>query len=630
MLAVMCALPVVAAVAAMTAEPAHAEEPSQQSLDDAAAQQLVDRFAPIMMVKQQEGDCDAQGEPYRPAAVETVLDNPDVALRQISFGAPVVTRAPSAADLFDRGEGFYLDFPGSALTPGCLYEQDFRRYNGAQRPVIYAHIVQQPDVPDKIFVQYWFYWYFNDWNDKHESDWEGITLAFDAATVEAALQTEPVAVGYSQHEGGERAGWTDDKLEREGDRPVVYSSVGSHASYFSSTIFLGRGATEGFGCDNTSGPSARVDPAVVLLPDEATDPSDPFAWLAFDGRWGEHQSGPFNGPTGPNAKAHWLEPAPWFDELRDSSVVIPAGDSVLVEVIDVFCNAAEWGAGALITLTVTPTRVVLSSILLIIGLTFLARRTDWSPTPASPIRRRRRAGQIVRTAGRCYAHQPKVFILAGLVYLPAAIVTGLLARLVQLIPLVGTFLSLAKNSGGTNLILAALVGSVANVAAFFVVNAVVADYLDHERVGVDGLVDAVRHIWSRRRDLLGAYVRTFAVVFVLLASFVGIPWGIRQLVRYQFVPQAVALDGQDARGALRSSSDAVRGRWFHTALLAALLNGLVLVIALGVALALLVLASGLPLWLFAGLAALVGALVVPFASIAMTLLYGDALAAADE
>jgi hypothetical protein len=57
-----------------------------------------------------------------------------------------------------------------------------------------------------------------------------------------------------------------------------------------------------------------------------------------------------------------------------------------------------------------------------------------------------------------------------------------------------------------------------------------------------------------------------------------------------------------------------------------LLNGLVLVIALGVALALLVLASGVPLWRFAGLAALVGALVVPFASIAMTLLYGDALA----
>jgi hypothetical protein len=31
-------------------------------------------------------------------------------------------------------------------------------------------------------VQYWFFWYFNDWNDKHEGDWEGVQVLFDATT----------------------------------------------------------------------------------------------------------------------------------------------------------------------------------------------------------------------------------------------------------------------------------------------------------------------------------------------------------------------------------------------------------------------------------------------------------------
>jgi hypothetical protein len=206
-------------------------------------------------------------------------------------------------DLYGLSEGFFLDFPGGALSPGCIYEQDFDRYTGtvtgAREPVVYARIATQDDEPDRLAVQYWFYWYFNDWNNKHESDWEGIQLLFDVGTVEEALRTEPVSVGYAQHEGGERADWDADKLDREGDRPVVYPSAGSHASYFGSALYLGRSASEGFGCDTTDGPSDRTDPSVVLLPDTVAGPDDPFAWLTFGGRWGERQSGPFNGPTGP-------------------------------------------------------------------------------------------------------------------------------------------------------------------------------------------------------------------------------------------------------------------------------------------------------------------------------------------
>ena len=181
-----------------------------------AARELAERFAPVVMLKEQSGPCDSAGEAFAPMSVDVVLGNDDVTLRQAGTGEPVVRRAPEGADLFGRGEGFFLDFNGVALDPGCVYEQDFDRYTAGTDPVVYAHVVQQPDQPDFVAVQYWLFWYFNDWNNKHESDWEFIQVLFEASTVEEALGSQPVEVGYAQHEGGERADWNGDKLERVG------------------------------------------------------------------------------------------------------------------------------------------------------------------------------------------------------------------------------------------------------------------------------------------------------------------------------------------------------------------------------------------------------------------------------
>ena len=144
-------------------------QPSQADAD-AARQQLAERFAPILMLKRQTTDCSTDGEQYRPSRVDIVLDNPEIALRQVGRGDPVVMWAPRAADILGLGKGFFLDFPGSSLSPGCIYERDFWKYTGERPAAVYAHIVQQPDQPGLVFVQYWFYWYYNDWNNKHESD----------------------------------------------------------------------------------------------------------------------------------------------------------------------------------------------------------------------------------------------------------------------------------------------------------------------------------------------------------------------------------------------------------------------------------------------------------------------------
>jgi hypothetical protein len=77
-----------------------------------------------------------------------------------------------------------------------------------------------------IAIQYWFYYWFNHFNDLHESDWEMIQLAFDAPTPRGALTRGPKVVAYAQHGGGETAGWEDAKVEKEATHPVVYVASG--------------------------------------------------------------------------------------------------------------------------------------------------------------------------------------------------------------------------------------------------------------------------------------------------------------------------------------------------------------------------------------------------------------------
>ena len=78
--------------------------------------------------------------------------------------------------------------------------------------------------------------------------------------------------------------------------------------------------------------------------------------------------------------------------------------------------------------------------LVLVGLLarLLVRRTEWDAVAPTPVVHRRRAGQIVRAALTVYRRDPLVFVAFGLIYIPAAIVTGALSALIELVPLVGS------------------------------------------------------------------------------------------------------------------------------------------------------------------------------------------------
>ncbi len=62
-----------------------------------------------------------------------------------------------------------------------------------------------------------------------------------------------------------------------------------------------------------------------------------------------------------------------------------------------------------------------------------------------------------------------------MIYLPALVVASRLSALVQLVPLVSSLLSVPGKSTGTSVVLAVFAGSLSNVAAFVVINGIVAD-----------------------------------------------------------------------------------------------------------------------------------------------------------
>ena len=132
---------------------------------------------------------------------------------------------------------------------------------GKAPAVTYAHIARESG-HSGFALQYWFFWYFNQFNDLHEGDWEGMQLTFEADTPRGgAGGEEPSEIILFQHAGGERANWDDSKVQKEGTHPIVYPAAGSHATFYDSAVYVQNGQNgSGVGCDNTSEPLRELRP----------------------------------------------------------------------------------------------------------------------------------------------------------------------------------------------------------------------------------------------------------------------------------------------------------------------------------------------------------------------------------
>jgi hypothetical protein len=206
-------------------------------------------------------------------------------------------------------------------------------------------------------LQFWMFYHFNDWVNKHESDWECVTMFFRPGATRVGQSTAaltPLAAAYSVHLGSYWRRWADVRKTRDAGHchPLVYVARGSHANYFQPRA---EGYIASWAVPNPLGQDLRVRtggrrpraeyrdyvPSVVAhaLTDVPPDSILPYRievmpaaldaisptgdaviwtrwwWLTYRGKWGTQGHGAewaIDGP--PHQHARWYTPFAWVSE----------------------------------------------------------------------------------------------------------------------------------------------------------------------------------------------------------------------------------------------------------------------------------------------------------------------------
>jgi hypothetical protein len=573
------------------------------------AQKLVDTYSPITMLREQTADppCNSSEEQFEPTTVDVMLGNPEVKL--IDPGGKVATTGPTAADIAGLDERHHLNVPGDPLRPGCTFATDFAALKaaGTAPSITYARIARE-EGEFGLVVQYWFFYYFNQFNDLHEGDWEGMQIAFDADTPREALATGPSEIALFQHEGGEKGSWDDPKVQKEGTHPVVYPAAGSHATFYGPAVYVenGRGGS-GLGCDNTMEPLRRVEPKPVLIP---TDPrvDGPFEWLTYEGHWGQKEKGYNNGPRGPITKLQWAEPFTWMSEVRTRSPELPTGFVLGPQVTTAFCGTVKAASG-LVNLDAksrpAAIAVIAGFILLIV---VLFRLTRWRPVELTPLRQERAFGQLVRAARQLYGRHWRPFVLVGLTSVPI---------IAAIFGLDWLFTGLTGDSQ-----VGVWIRDVATPIGYAVVAAIaIAILRDLERGQPTGYAIGFRDMLQRFRRVVGGQILATLVPLLMAITIIGIPFAIWKYVDWQFVQQEIIFKDKRMRDAFRGSTQLVRGSWWRTVRIAGFLW--LISTVTGPVLGFALIFTPLSLTWANAVGSVVYALLVPYVAIGRTLLYWD-------
>lgn len=593
------------------------------SASESATQRLVDAYSPIVMLRAQHDVCNTSQEQYAPpTTVNTVLGNPRVQLLEhVGRRMVVKGRGPGAAELAGLGGNFYLNLPGNPLQPGCTYARAFRQLRRAGRApaVTYAHIAREPG-HSGFALQYWFYYYFNQFNDLHESDWEGMQITFAAPNATRALAVGPDQIVVFQHSGGEHTSWDDSKVEKRGRHPVVYSAAGSHATFYRSALWLGTGQNgSGVGCDNTTAPLTASHPGAVLLPDTIPR-TGRFAWLDYYGHWGQREAGFNDGPQGPNTKKVWKTPFSWMDGTRTRSPEVP-GDSLMGPTVShTFCGAVATVSRYINLKAQTSPGAIAIAVGIIVLVALPLILTSWWPVQLEPLRTARAGGQIILAAGRfCGRHLASLVLIAVV----ALLAVGLLDALEWLV----RHLLSARRAGGsftdsgyTSAPSPAL--SIGRTIATPFAAAIVIAFIRNLERGQDARLPAttmavLRRLWR----LIAVHILILVALAVLVATVIGIPIAIVKFIDWQFAEQEILYEDRKIRDALRGSTRLVRGHRWHTGTVAVALW--VLSQAPAVLLGAAFIFTSIPAVDINLLGAVIYALLVVYVSSGRTLLYLD-------
>lgn len=206
------------------------------------------------------------------------------------------------------GTGPCVPFTSVAqLTPAVAY-LDMRGNGPPDVPgtpsVIYAHVVRRGA---RIALDYWWFLRYNAYSiDRHESDWEGVTVIVNRAG------TRVLEVHFAAHADVWRYEANVPRIV--GGRVKVYLANGDHAAYPKPCIRLCRQTDETLPEAHYGGQVSWIGNSAVgcrrrcvrLFPTDAS--GAPASWDAWDGRWGAPTSPAFAPPETPAFQRRFADP----------------------------------------------------------------------------------------------------------------------------------------------------------------------------------------------------------------------------------------------------------------------------------------------------------------------------------
>lgn len=590
-------------------------------------QLLAQKYAPVVRLVAQPKEC-GPGEAFRPSDVDLLFGNPEVALRGPWTTQDLIKVAPTGEDLAHPLYGYALDLPGNPLKPGCNYQKWFERVWADSPMTVYSHIATQSDHPGQLALQYWMYYPFNDFNNKHESDWEMVQIEFDAATASEALTMTPARTVYSAHEGSEQADWGSGKLQVvDGTHPTVFVSSGSHSNHYDSALFLLRSGSQGLGCDSTLDPAPGVVPVVKTIPSNPAAAARQYPWTRYQGGWGQAEARSFyNGPTGPEAKGSWTHPFTWSRDANLRSYSVPGGQVYGVKTTDFFCGAIAQGSMTLLSFTANPLPVLGVLGLALIIVIWLVRRTSWGTARAFPVRMRRDFGETVVSVWVAYRRAPLVFLGIGAMVALVGVVAGLVRQLVTASPVLAETAPQPHGWGAVvataGVLLTGLTSLISNAATVQTLS----DLDRGERVTIPG---AYRKALRRGFPLVGSLVFYVIVAAVLLLRVWLLPSVAVLLVLATAFFPVTQLEQRWGPTAMWRSAKLVRHQWLKVLVL--ILFGILLALLAGGLLgSAVVLAYQVPFILVNLVPGVVIALLGPVLSLLCGYVYFDGIAREEE
>jgi hypothetical protein len=245
--------------------------------------------------------------------------------------------------------------------------------------------------------------------------------------------------------------------------------------------------------------------------------------------------------------------------------------------------------------------------------------TRWRPVDLSTLRHEWTVGQLLRGARQLYGRHWRTMLaiaLTGFVILAA--IQGVQYVFNQL---AGSG-DIRIHPGGLTLEFNGSIGVLAYpIGSALVSGAVVAFVHQREQGKAAGVWEDYKEIWGKLWRVVGAQLLVDLFLALMFFTVVGIPFAIYFYVAWQFVQQEILFEDRSIRESLRGSHARVRGHWWRTVIVTAILA--LIGVVIGPVLGFFLIFLNLSAVLVNLIGSIVYALVFPYVALGRTLLYLD-------